>query len=105
MNGAFLSDQSLVTMLLLASALVFVSLGQMVAILVGGLDLSVGPLMGLVVIVLSTFIPEGASVGAIGLGSACRARAGLGVGLANGLLVRRKRDSRRSSRRWPRPSS
>ena len=47
-------------MLLLASALAFVSLGQLIVLLTAGIDLSVGPLMGLVVVVLSFFVGRGA---------------------------------------------
>ena len=46
-------------MLLLASALVFISLGQLTVLLTGGIDLSVGPLTGLVVVVLSFFAAAG----------------------------------------------
>ena len=59
-NGRFFTDLNLQGMLLLASALVFVSIGQQVVLLVGGIDLSVGPLTGLVVICLSTIVGPGA---------------------------------------------
>ena len=48
-------------MLLLASALGFIALGQLIVMLTGGIDLSVGPLTGLVVVVLSFFAGAGQS--------------------------------------------
>ena len=40
-------------MLLLATALGFIALGQTIALLLGGIDLSVGPLAGFLVVVAS----------------------------------------------------
>jgi ribose transport system ATP-binding protein len=88
---AFLSSRSLVSMLLLASVLTLVSIGQLTVVLVGGLDLSVGALLGLVVIAISTFIQAGATLGDVLLGLGAAAGVGLLVGAANGLLVRRAR--------------
>jgi ribose transport system ATP-binding protein len=86
-NARFFTELNIQGMLLLASALVFVSLGQQVVLLMGGIDLSVGPLTGLVVICLSSFVvADGGLVGVVlGLGSAALLAAL--VGLANGLLV------------------
>ena len=87
-NPKFLSDRSLSGTLLLASALAFVSVGQLFVLMTGGIDLSVGPLTGLVVVVLSFFADgdHGASTFALGLAVA------LGVaaltGLVNGILIR-----------------
>ena len=58
-NGHFLTQFNFLGMLLLASALVFISLGQQTVLLPGGIDLSVGPLRGLVVVVLSFFVDRG----------------------------------------------
>lgn len=90
-NGRFFSALNFQGMLLLASALIFVSLGQQVALLVGGLDLSVGPLTGLVVICLSSVAGEGSGPGSIILGVALGVALGALVGLSNGLLVRKVR--------------
>jgi ribose transport system ATP-binding protein len=89
-NGAFLSSESLSTLLLLAAGLTFASLGQLTIVLVGGLDLSVGALIGLVVIAISTYVQAG-STGGVALGLGAAVGLGLAVGLANGLLVRRAR--------------
>ena len=56
------------SMLLLASALGFVALGQLIVMLTGGIDLSVGPLTGLVVVIMSSFAGTGQSAAALFLG-------------------------------------
>jgi ribose transport system ATP-binding protein len=90
-NPAFVGERSLISMLLLAAALIFVSIGQQVVVLVAGLDLSVGPLIGIVVIVLSSFVGEGAGTGQVALGVFIAVLTGVGIGLVNGLLTRRAR--------------
>lgn len=45
-NSNFLSTYNIYNVLLLATALGFIALGQTVALLMGGIDLSVGPLAG-----------------------------------------------------------
>ena len=55
-----------------ASALAFVSLGQLVLLMAGELDLSVGPLMGLVVVVSSFFWATGQGTGDLVLGIVAR---------------------------------
>jgi ribose transport system ATP-binding protein len=87
-NARFFTELNIQGMLLLASALVFVSLGQQVVLLMGGIDLSVGPLTGLVVICLSSFVVTDAGLGGVVLGLASAALLAAVVGLANGLLVR-----------------
>ena len=54
----------------------------------GNFDLSVGPLMGLVVVVSSFFWATGQGTGDLVLGIAAVIGTGLAVGLVNGLLVR-----------------
>ena len=44
-----------------AAALGFIALGQTVALMMGGIDLSVGPLVGFLVVVGSFFINDGKS--------------------------------------------
>jgi ribose transport system ATP-binding protein len=75
-------------MLLLASALIFVSLGQQVVILVGGFDLSVGPLTGVIVVILSYFAETEADTLSFLLALPVIVAAGVVVGLANAFLVR-----------------
>ena len=57
-NGKFLSERSISSLLFLASALAFVSMGQLIVLLTGGIDLSVGSMTALVVVVLSFFAGE-----------------------------------------------
>jgi ribose transport system ATP-binding protein len=87
-NARFFTELNIQGMLLLASALVFVSLGQQVVLLMGGIDLSVGPLTGLVVICLSSFAVVDAGLWGVLLGLASGALLAALVGLANGFLVR-----------------
>lgn len=87
-NSRFLSSYSLRSTLLLASALVFVSLGQMVIIVSGNFDLSVGPLMGLTAVVTSFFWTAGQGAGDLVLGVIVVVATAMVVGLVNALLVR-----------------
>jgi ribose transport system ATP-binding protein len=87
-NGRFLSSYSLQSTLLLASALAFVSMGQLVIIMTGNFDLSVGPLMGLMTVVVSFFWGFGQGTGDLLLGILLAIATGVAVGLVNGLLVR-----------------
>ena len=57
-NDRFLSVRSINGTLFLASALAFISLGQLIVMLTGGIDLSVGPLTGLTVVILSFFASD-----------------------------------------------
>ena len=92
-------------MLLLASALVFVSLGQLIVVLTGGIDLSVGPLTGLVVVVLSFFAGGGAErLGARARRPGRDRRRAVAVGLVERDARPRCSGSRRCSRR-SRPTS
>jgi ribose transport system ATP-binding protein len=87
-NSRFLSSYNVQSTLLLASALVFVSLGQLVVLLTGNIDLSVGPLMGLTAVVTSFFWTTGQGTGDLVLGIAAVIGTALAVGLVIGLLVR-----------------
>jgi ribose transport system ATP-binding protein len=87
-NDRFLSEFNIGSMLLLASALTFVSLGQQVVILVGGFDLSVGPLTGVIVVILSYLAPAAADPATLLLALLAIVAAGIVVGLANAFLVR-----------------
>ena len=62
-NGGSSAATTCSRTLLLASALAFVSLGQLVVLLTGNFDLSVGPLMGLAVVCTSFFWPTGQGTG------------------------------------------
>lgn len=87
-NPNFLSSFNVANILLLATALGFVALGQTVALLLGAIDLSVGPLMGFLVIIASFFVLDGVPPGTILAGFALMVLAAVTIGLVNGLLIR-----------------
>ncbi len=87
-NPFFLSPLNLSNILLLATALGFVAMGQTVPLMLGAIDLSVGPLMGLGVMIASFFILDGASAGTISLGFALMIGMAVLIGLVNGFLIR-----------------
>ncbi len=87
-NENFLSVYNIYNILLLATALGFIALGQTVALLMGGIDLSVGPLAGFLVVVASFFINDDKS-GAMMLAGFVLMFAGAFItGTINGLLIR-----------------
>jgi ribose transport system ATP-binding protein len=87
-NIRFISFFNIQKILFLCSALAFVGFGQMCAVLTGGIDLSVGPLIGLCVVIASFFFGDIGAVSAMALGGLAMVGAGALVGLANGSLVR-----------------
>lgn len=87
-NSHFLSSFNVGNILMLATALGFIALGQTVAMLLAGIDLSVGPLAGFLVVVASFFITEGQSPEIMALGLALMVGLAVAVGLVNGLLIR-----------------
>jgi len=87
-NSLFFSQFNFTSMLLLASALAFISLGQLMVLMIGGIDLSVGPLSGLCVVVFSFFATQGQSGGRLLLGILAVIGVAIAVGLANAGLVK-----------------
>jgi ribose transport system ATP-binding protein len=87
-HSRFLSRFNFVSMLLLASAVVLMALGQLIVMLTGAIDLSVGPLSGLVIVVFSFFVGQGQSGGMLALGILAVIGVALLVGLTNAALVR-----------------
>ena len=87
-NDRFLTQFNFVSMLLLASALGFIALGQLIVMLTGGIDLSVGPLTGLVVVVMSFFAGAGQSEARLWVGVLAVIGTAVAVGLVNAALVR-----------------
>lgn len=86
-NEFYLSERNLGGMLLLVAALALVGYGQQLLMLIGGLDLSVGPVMGMTVVILSFFLPENAGAGQMVLGLAAVLIAAALVGALNWTLV------------------
>lgn len=87
-NARFLGEANLVSVLLTTTALAFIALGQMLVVMTGGIDLSVGPLTGLVLVIISFFWFDGASVGSLLAGVAVAVVAAVVVGAINGGLIR-----------------
>lgn len=87
-NENFLSAFNVSNILILATALGFIALGQTVALLMGGIDLSVGPLAGFLVVIASFFVNDDQPALTIAAGFALMFAAALVVGLINGSLIR-----------------
>lgn len=87
-DSLFLSRFNFQTMLLLVTALALIALGQLIVLLTGAIDLSVGPLTGLVVVVFSFFAGQGQGAGMLVLGLVVVVAVAVLVGLANAVLVR-----------------
>lgn len=86
-NSRYLSTFNLTSLTVLIAALAFISFGQECVILTGGIDLSLGPLAGLVVVIGSFFENAGHSPGIIVAGFAVMLLASAAVGLLNGSMV------------------
>ena len=87
-NDRYLGEFNISSMLLLASALGFIAMGQTIALLTGGIDLSVGPLVGFLVVVGSFFILNEEPVSSILFGLFAMLSVSILVGLLNGTLIR-----------------
>ncbi|MBI1378427.1 MAG: ATP-binding cassette domain-containing protein [Frankiales bacterium] len=87
-NPLFLSARNLSGLLLLTAILVLVSVGQLTTLLVGSIDLSVGPLVGLVIVIMSFFAVDGAGSAGLLQGALVSVLVGAVVGLVNGVAVR-----------------
>jgi ribose transport system ATP-binding protein len=87
-NARYISDFNINSMLMLATSLGFIALGQTVALLIGGIDLSVGPLAGLLVVIASFFINDESSGITILVGFLLMLVVAVVVGLVNGSLIR-----------------
>jgi ribose transport system ATP-binding protein len=82
-----LTGYNISTTLALVTATAFASYGQLFVVLTGGIDLSVGPLMGLLVVIASFYINDGNPPRTIVLGLLLMFLAALGTGIVNGGLV------------------
>jgi ribose transport system ATP-binding protein len=87
-NSRFLSTFNLTSLTVLIAATAFISFGQECVILTGGIDLSVGPLAGLVVVIGSFFENSGRSAVIVVAGFLVMIVAAAAVGLLNGSMVR-----------------
>jgi len=87
-NTRFLDAFNLTSMLTLLAALAFISFGQLIVIMTAGIDLSVGPLAGLLVVIGSFFILEDKSMATVVLGFVLMLAVAVVVGLINGSFIR-----------------
>jgi ribose transport system ATP-binding protein len=87
-NDRYLSSFNITSVMLLVAALGFIAMGQTVALLIGGIDLSVGPLAGLLVVVGSFFINDERSAVVMLFGFVLMFATAATTGAVNGSLVR-----------------
>ena len=87
-NENFFSIFNIYNILMLATALGFIALGQTIALLMGGIDLSVGPLAGFLVVVASFFINDDKSAAMMIAGFLLMFSGAFIVGSINGILIR-----------------
>jgi ribose transport system ATP-binding protein len=87
-NSRYLSNFNITSVAFACAALGFIALGQTFALLLGGIDLSVGPLAGFLVVLASFFVLDGKSPAVWVLGFLLMFLAAVGVGLLNGSLIR-----------------
>jgi ribose transport system ATP-binding protein len=87
-NTRFLTAFNVTSMLTLLAALAFIAFGQLIVMFTGGIDISVGPLAGLVAVIASFFLVAGKSTAVVIVGLLIMLLAALGVGLLNGTMIR-----------------
>jgi len=87
-NSRYLSNFNINSVMFACAALGFISLGETFALLLGGIDLSVGPLAGFLVVVGSFFVLDGKSPAVWALGFIAMFACAAGIGLLNGSLIR-----------------
>lgn len=87
-NDRYLLPFNIISVLLLVSALGFIALGQTVALMTAGIDLSVGPLAGFLVVVGSFYLTEDNSGVAMIGGLLLMAGLAVVAGFVNGSLIR-----------------
>lgn len=86
-SSAFLSPLNLSQLLAASSVIILVGLAQLLVVMTGGIDLSIGSVVALATVVISFFGQGGP--GLFALGVALAILAGILVGIINGLLVTR----------------
>jgi ribose transport system ATP-binding protein len=87
LNGYFLSPFSIKSMLSFFSILTLLSSAQLATVLVGAIDLSIGPLAGLCVVLASFLTPDGVAGGPFAAGLILIVMFTIGFGLLQGLLI------------------
>jgi ribose transport system ATP-binding protein len=87
-NDRYFLPFNITSVTLLVSALGFIAMGQTIALMTGGIDLSVGPLAGFLVVVGSFFLLDESSGTRMVLGLLVMLGAAALTGLVNGSLIR-----------------
>jgi ribose transport system ATP-binding protein len=87
LNGYFLSPFSIKSILSFFSILAFLSSAQLATVLVGAIDLSIGPLAGLCVVLASFLAPDGVETGPFAAGVIVILLFTTIFGLLQGLLI------------------
>ncbi len=87
-NDRYLLPFNITSVTLLVTALGFIAMGQTIALMTGGIDLSVGPLAGFLVVVGSFFLVDGSSGTTMVLGLLVMLGAAALTGAVNGSLIR-----------------
>src|SRR6202011_1806813 len=87
-NSRYLSTFNINSVMFACAALGFISLGQTFALLLGGIDLSVAPLAGFLVVLASFFVLDGRSPAVWILGFCLMLACAFAVGLLNAALIR-----------------
>jgi ribose transport system ATP-binding protein len=87
-NARYLNTFNTTSLMVAVAALGFIAMGQTVALMMGGIDLSVGPLAGFLVVVGSFFINDGKSSIVIVLGFVIMFGLAGTTGLVNASLIR-----------------
>ena len=87
-HSLFFGSRNVNDLLFLATILCLGGIGQLTVLLRGSFDLSVGPMMGLTVVIMSFFATSGAGLEGLLVGGCVAAGAGVLVGVTNAFLIR-----------------
>jgi len=87
-NGLYFGSYNINAVLGLGTGLGFIALGQTIVMMTGGIDLSVGPASGVLLVVSSFFVNDGKSFWLIALGFLLIPIVAVVIGTANGFLIR-----------------
>ncbi len=86
LNGYFVWAVSFMSILSFFGILTFLSCAQLATVLVGAIDLSIGPLAGLCVVLASFLAPDGVASGPFAAGIILILMSAVGFGLLQGLV-------------------
>jgi ribose transport system ATP-binding protein len=87
-NARYLSPFNVTSVMMSCAALGFIAMGQTITLMMGGIDLSVGPLSGFLVVVASFFVNDGRSSAMMLVGFLMMGVGAVATGAVNGSLVR-----------------